>query len=263
MMRAVALLLWAPVAAFGTPQPNGLREAEQPARLSNPGAAKKVLIVTGLDYPGHLWKETCPVLAAALAQDKRMDVSVTEDARRLASPELADYDVIVLHYQNHQIPAPPGALENLKRVVEGGKGLVLVHFACGAFIDWPTKKVPADFCAIAGRVWNPGFRGHDARGPFTVKIADRTHPIMQGLDDFETDDELYTCLDGQVPIHVLATATSKVDKKDYPMAFVLNPGQGRAFHCVLGHDKKALELPAVGRLFRRGTAWAAGLNPVD
>ncbi|MDT8303724.1 MAG: hypothetical protein RQ760_19740, partial [Sedimentisphaerales bacterium] len=28
---------------------------------------KKVLIVTGIDYPGHKWKETSPVLAKAIA----------------------------------------------------------------------------------------------------------------------------------------------------------------------------------------------------
>ena len=94
-----------------------------------------------------------------------------------------------------------------------------------------------------------------------MQFTDAQHPITKGLADFDTEDELYTCLDGDVPIHVLAKATSKVDKKDYPMAFVLTPGQGRTFHCVLGHDVKALG-PAVGQLYRRGSAWAAGLEPV-
>ena len=89
---------------------------------------------------------------------------------------------------------------------------------------------------------------------------DAEHPITRGLKAFETADELYTCLDGDTPIHVLAKATSKVDKKDYPMAFVLTYGKGRVFHCVLGHDVRALEPEAVRELFRRGTAWAAGLE---
>ena len=165
----------------------------------------------------------------------------------------------MLHYQNHNVAPPEGALANLKRVVEGGRGLVLVHFACGAFIDWPTKTVASDFGVIAGRVWNPKLRGHDPRGPFRVRISDATHPITIGLSDFDTEDELYTCLDGTAPIQVLAAATSKVDQKEYPMAFVLTPGKGRTFHCVLGHDVKALN-GAVGALYRRGTAWAAGLE---
>jgi type 1 glutamine amidotransferase len=58
---------------------------------------------------------------------------------------------------------------------------------------------------------------------------------------------------------VLAAATSKVDNRDYPMAFVLDYGKGRVFHCLLGHDVKALSEP-VCELFRRGAAWAAKLG---
>lgn len=230
-----------------------------PVVKANAGAPKKALLVTGLEYPGHPWRLTAPALAGILAQDKRLEVSLTEDPRTLAQKTLDAYDVIVLNYQNHEVLAPEGALANLKRAVEGGKGLVLFHFACGAFIDWPTKTVASDFGAIAGRVWNPKLRGHDPRGPFRVRISDQTHPITKGLADFDTEDELYTCLDGAAPVQVLATATSKVDQKEYPMAFVLTPGKGRTFHCVLGHDVKALN-EAAGALYRRGTAWAAGLE---
>jgi type 1 glutamine amidotransferase len=45
------------------------------------------------------------------------------------------------------------------------------------------------------------------------------------------------------------------------MAFVFTYGRGRVFHSVLGHDVKALENPPVAELYRRGTAWAAGLEP--
>jgi len=235
------------------------RRDYSPAVKANAGAAKKVLIVTGLEYPGHKWRETAPILAEALGADKRLEVSLVEDPQFMASPELKKYDVFLLNYQNHNVPPPEGALGNLKSVIEGGKGLVLFHFACGAFIDWTTKTVPADFLAIAGRVWNPKLRGHDPRGSFKVEITDKRHPITRGLSDFEAEDELYTCLDGDVPIHVLAKATSKVDKKDHPMAFVLTPGKGRTFHCALGHDVKALN-PTTLELFRRGTAWAAGLQ---
>jgi type 1 glutamine amidotransferase/HEAT repeat protein len=231
---------------------------QKPVVKANAGAPKKVLIVTGMEM--HNWRETTPLLTEAIAEDKRLEVSVSEDPRTLASPELGKYDVIVLHYQNNKVEVPEGALANLKRAVEGGKGLVLVHFASGAFIDWPTMTVAADFGVIAGRVWNPKLRGHDPRGPFKVLITDASHSITKGLADFDTDDELYTCLDGAAPIQVLATAASKVDQKQYPMVFVLTPGKGRTFHCALGHSAKALG-SAVGTLYRRGTAWAAGLEP--
>ena len=216
----------------------------------------QVLLVTGCDYPGHAWPLTAPVLAQGLRADPRADVRVVEDAGFLDSAALDRYQVVVLHYMNWMTPGPgEAARANLKRFVEHGGGLVMVHFACGAFLEWP------EFVNLAGRVWNPQLRAHDPLGPFKVTITQPEHPIMQGLQPFETEDELYTCLDGKVPIEVLAKATSKVDHKDYPMAFVLNVGKGRVFHSPLGHDVKAFN-PAVLELFRRGTAWAAGMPPM-
>jgi type 1 glutamine amidotransferase len=234
-----------------------------PARVVSAGDAneaqsKKVLIVTGIDYPGHKWKLTAPVLAKAIAADERLNVTITEEPNDLAKDTLGDYDVIVLHFMNWETPDPGRkARANLQRVVRSGKGLVLVHFACGAFQEWP------EFVELAGRVWDPKLRGHDPHGKFTVKITDSRHPAMKGMKNFETTDELYTCLTGKPPIKVLATARSKVDSKDYPMAFVLNYGKGRVFHSVLGHDVQALANPDVGRLFRNACAWCAGLEPSD
>jgi type 1 glutamine amidotransferase len=135
-----------------------------------------------------------------------------------------------------------------------------VHFACGAWHDeWP------EFQNILGRVWHgtgPGKPQHDPRGPFTVRVLDKTHPITRGLNDFETEDELYTCLTGDAPIHLLAEATSKVDKKDHPMALVREYGKGRVFLTTLGHDVKAFTNSCVPQLMRQGCAWTAGLAPV-
>lgn len=215
----------------------------------------RVLIVTGQDHPGHKWRQTAPVLAELLQQDSRMQVRVVEDPHFLDSSALHRYNVVVLHFMNWETPAPePAARENLRRFVNDGGGLFLVHFACGAFQDWP------EFRNLAGRVWNPELRGHDPRGSFRVDIVDNKHSITQGLQSFETDDELYTCLAGDRPIKVLATAKSKVDGKDYPMAFVFDYGKGRVFHSLLGHDVKAISNPDVSELFRRGCAWAAKLD---
>lgn len=213
----------------------------------------RVLMVTGQEYPGHPWKQTAPVLAEQLQKDSRLQVRTVEDPHCLDSEAILRYDVILLHFMNWEQPAPgEKARENLRRAIENGKGLGLVHFACGAWQDWP------EFRNLAGRAWDPKLRGHDPRGPFRVEICNPSHPIGQGLKDFEVDDELYTCLAGDRPIEIVAKARSKVDGKDYPMAFVLNYGKGRVFHCVLGHDAKALQPEGVGELYRRGCRWAAG-----
>ena len=222
----------------------------------NPPPSKSaILLITGIDYPGHVWRQTAPALRAQLEQDPRLTVTVVEDPRFLDSPSLTNYAAVVLHFQNWETPGPGAtARENLRRHVANGGGLVSVHFACGAWYgEWP------EFQNIVGRVWHgPNGPQHDPRGPFMVRIVDKDHPVTRGLTDFETDDELYTCLTGDAPIHVLADANSKVDKKDHPMAFVREHGKGRVFLTTLGHDVKAFSNSSVPQLIRQGCAWAAG-----
>ncbi len=251
-MSATAFAMVACALAGASGAPSTQPAAVSPAK----DAAKRVLLITGVDYPGHKWRKTAPVLARGLDKDARLAVEVVETPAFLARGNLDDYDALIFHWMNWKRPDPgPKARERLRRYVRGGGGLVLVHFACGAFQGWD------EFARIAGRAWNPKLRAHDPRGPFRVRITDPNHPIARGLDAFTTRDELYTCLDGNTPIHVIAAARSKVDKKDYPMAFVLTHGKGRVFHSPLGHDVRAFSKPVLA-LFRRGTAWVCGLPPV-
>ena len=216
-------------------------------------APVRVLIVTGVDYAGHHWKETAPAMRAVLEVDKQLEARIVDDHEFLASDVIFDYDVILLHLKNYDPTRRAEQVrQNLKRFVSEGGGLVLYHFACGAFEPWP------EFEQLAGRIWDQKKRGHDPRGAFTVEIVDHEHPITRGMKNFDTDDELYTCLGGKTPIHVLATSRSKVDDKDYPMAFVLSYGKGRVFHTVLGHDVKAVTAKGPAELLRRACLWAAG-----
>lgn len=217
---------------------------------------RRVLIVTGDDYAGHDWRATAPALAEILREEKQLEVSITESPAIFASPLMIHYDAAVLHFKNYadRLPLGPAIQEGLKRYVESGRGLLLTHFACGAFEEWD------GFVDIAGRIWNPALPAHDPHGRFTVRVTDETHPITEGMRDFETIDELYTCLDGDAPITVLCDAVSVVDGRKYPMAFIVENTGGRVFHCVLGHDVVAYQEEGVRYLFQRAIAWALGMD---
>jgi len=229
------------------------------SRAAGPGGGgerKKVVIVTGIDHPAHNWRQTAPALAEVLGGDVRLSVDVVREPEFLASGSLFDYDVVVVHFMEWERPScGPAARRNLQRFVADGGGLFVLHFGCGAFRDWP------EYRQLAGRVWDPNLRPHDPRGPFRVDIVNTSHPVTCGLRSFETDDELYTCLAGDRPVEILATARSKVDKKVYPIAFVHKYGRGRVFHCSLGHDVRAITHRPVAELLRRGCAWVARLEP--
>ncbi len=232
------------------------------ARSDEPAAAKRILLITGEDYPGHKWRETAPVVLGILSADTRTTVDVLSDLKSLGAQDLTPYAAVVLHFKNYD-PAVPGraGLENLKHFVAGGGGVTLLHFACGAFEEFKDEFQP-----LAGRVWfgqtpPAGRHQHDPRGTFTLHIAATSHPITTGLSDFDTVDELYTCLEGDTAITPLVTAVSKVDQQTYPIAFVVTHGKGRVFHCVLGHDCEAFASPSVRTLVRRGCLWTANLPP--
>jgi type 1 glutamine amidotransferase len=129
-----------------------------------------------------------------------------------------------------------------------------VHFASGAFPDWP------GYGALAGMVWDK-VNTHDPRGPFEVRLTPVDHPVTRGMSGFGTDDELYIGLADRRPVAVLAVARSTVTGRDHPMAFAFENGAGRVFHTTLGHDARALEPPTVQSLIERGAQWCAGRVP--
>jgi len=217
------------------------------------GDPVRVLLVTGVDYQGHKWQQTAPALAAALNKDPLLSVKVVETPDALAGEDIFDYDVIFIHFKNYDPPKDYEKVQaNLTKFVGDGGGLVLFHFACGAFEDWP------EFVKLAGRVWDKTKRGHDPHGSFTVNIDNTDHPITRPIKDFTITDELYTCLGGETSIDVIASAVSKVDGKKYPMGFVLTYGKGRVFHSPLGHDTTAVASPELQTMFRRACLWTAG-----
>jgi type 1 glutamine amidotransferase len=152
------------------------------------------------------------------------------------------------------------AEENFLNYLKKGGGLAFIHFANGAFHSSlpgtkPTEAWP-EYARICRRVWDHnGGSGHDSFGPFRVEIAAVKHPITSGLMPFDTVDELYFTQAGDQPIEPLATALSKVTKKNEPMAWAYEYEKARVFQTVLGHADASVR--QAGALIRRGCVWAA------
>jgi uncharacterized protein len=214
----------------------------------------KVLLITGDDVaPAHNWQETSSATRDLLHASGRFDVKVCEDPGILeANSSLERYDLIYLALYNAKTPTlTDAAKENLVNFVKNGKAFAVAHLASASFREWD------EFKKLCGRYWVMGKSGHGPRSVFKSEIANRQHPITQGLQNFETDDELYAKLQGDTPINVLVTAYSDWSKATEPLAFTLEYGKGRVFHHAFGHDGKALATPEVTKLIQRGCEWAA------
>jgi type 1 glutamine amidotransferase len=214
----------------------------------------RVLLVTGDDVmPAHNWPEVSQAIRETLLAAGKFEVRICEDAGVLdAATSLERYDLIFLHLYNAKTPTlSPAAKENLLNFVKGGKGLALSHLSSASFKEWE------EFRKMCGRYWVMKQSGHSPRSVFKVRVANKTHPITQGVTDFEADDELYSKMQGDAPINVLVEADSDFSKKTEPLAFTLEYGQGRVFHELFGHDGKAVRNPSVQKLIQRGCEWAA------
>jgi len=215
----------------------------------------RILIVTGDDVsPAHDWLSCANATREVLRASARFDVDVVGNAEALANPaNLKDVDAIYLMLYNARTPTlSDQGKENLVNFVKGGKGLVVTHLSSASFKEWP------EFKALCGRVWVMGTSGHGPRSVFRAKVVDKSSPITKGVADFDQDDELYSKLQGDAPIHVLVQADSDWSKKTEPLAFTLDYGKGRVFHHTFGHDAKAINTAEVKSLIVQGTAWAAG-----
>lgn len=252
--RALILILLMAGRIFAEPS-----SGEPPVVPVRAPADLRVLILTGVEHPAHDWQAKSAALKEILEHDSRIRVSIAEDPEYLADDGIFTHDVILLNFYSPKRNYPGAkSRANLRRFVhDEGKGLFVLHFACGAFPDWD------EYVKMIGRVWDQK-NGHDKRGPFEVKVTDARHPITQGLEkSLQADDELYTCLMGDTPVHQLAEARSKMTKTDHPMAFTLNYGKGRVFHTPLGHDVRSIKMPDVTTLIRRGCLWVGGKDPAE
>jgi type 1 glutamine amidotransferase/cytochrome c2 len=227
----------------------------------------------------HNWEKTAPALQALLERDPRIKVDITFDIEDLAVRNLNDYQLIVQNYCNwhDKRPLSEASRTAFSRYLREGGGLILIHFANGAFhpslpeageSDWP------EYRKIVRRVWNHHGKGekqsgHDAFGEFTVRVEPRPHPVTEGLSDFQVTDELYFRQDGDEPIEPLITAQSKVTMRDEPLAWTYSYGEGRVFQTVLGHSEKTYESFEACEMIRRAAAWVArrpivaGSKPAD
>ncbi|MCX5661757.1 MAG: ThuA domain-containing protein [Planctomycetota bacterium] len=226
----------------------------------------KTLLLTGKN--NHDWRRSAPFCKDLLEKSGRFDVTLTEDpSAALVDP--AALDGLQLIFTDYNGPIwSDAAKANFESAIKSGTGLVVLHAADNAFVDW------YEYEKMVGLLWRAG-TSHGDYHEFDVAIQDKTHPITRGMADYKQWDELYHKLVHMhsVPFRVLATAYSSPESRGTgnhePVMVTTQYGKGRVYHHVLGHvwpgdaDKhptnsmRAFENPSFQRALLRGCEWAA------
>lgn len=223
------------------------------ASVQGADAKIKTLIVTGFDVGSHEWEASTRMVRAILVDSGRFDVTISTDKEVFQSPDLKEYQAIILNFGFWDEADPSeGAKAGLLDYVKNGGSVVALHFASSAFQDWK------EYGDLLGRYWKKGVGGHGPYGSFEVRIDDdEKHPITRGMKSFTIEDELYAKLSGEEDIEILASADSDWSGKVEPIVFVKQYGEGRIVHNVLGHSLDSKQNPSYQRLLLNGVEWAA------
>lgn len=186
------------------------------------------------------------MLERVLEDTGRFAITISQDRDLFKRESISKFDVVMLY--TTRVELNPEQEKGLIEFVDGGGGLVSIHSSTSM-----DMKSDAFWKLLGGR-----FLKHGA-GRFKVKITGKSHPIVQGMTDFEVTDETYrhTFCPGSKLITLM-----RRESDSEPVTWVQYYGKGRVFDTALGHDNRTWSNPNFQQLITRALDWAAGkLNP--
>ena len=218
----------------------------------------RVLLVTGGPY--HPFDTTAPTLASLL-RDEGIEPVVSGDVDG-ALRSLAEFDLLALYLLRWRMRGAmfdadrdrwAGSLsdEGREAILDHlgrGRGVLAMHTAAVCFDDWP------EWADILGAVWDWERSSHPPPRPSPIHVVG-PHPIVDGLDDFEVVDEIYSFLDDRGVTPLLTSPRRGVEQ---PVLWAHSAGGGRVVYDALGHDDRSLAHPIHATVIRRAARWALG-----
>ena len=217
-------------------------------------------------------------LLKLLAEDQRVKVRVFEDYENIAALTAADF---IVSYTCDVMPSLP-AQEALRDWVKRGGRWYALH-GTNSILRW-TEDGRVDsprWAPLHMQTLGSQFISHPPIAPYTVTVANAKHPLVAGVEPFQTTDEIYLMelhADLDVLLHTRYGGHTPefVDahwvEADHPVFYIRRLGAGQILYLTLGHcrghydlqplmdwwptvDRCAWDLPVFYTLLRRGIDW--------
>lgn len=160
-----------------------------------------------------------------------------------------DYDVLLfynMHMTVQQSPYPERVYDAISNLGQCGKGLIFLHHALAAY---PENDTWSKATGLARRDLD-----YFADQRLRVEIADGSHPITEGLEPFEIEDETYKMPEPDESSHILLTASHPKSMRALGWTRSLNDSRVFCFQC--GHDRRAYENAGFVTVLTRAIRWA-------
>jgi len=188
---------------------------------------------------------------------KTYDIYIQHMEDFASSPKEArqGYDVALFYIMMMDGPTDEGLpwyagkpLTALSELGETGQGIFVLHHATLAYPQWGVWN---DIVGIGDRTF-----GYHIGERLRVEVTDPTHPITQGLQDWEMTDETYTMPDAGEDSEILLSVNHPRSMKH--IAWTRRHRQSRALNVQSGHDNATWVDPHFRTVLERGIAWCAG-----
>jgi hypothetical protein len=183
-----------------------------------------------------------------------VQITTTENIEDLKIENLKNYNVLLLVQMKVENGTPPDYVQQgIVDFLKGGGGLVVVHFAVANVQEW------RDSIDILGAMWVSGKSTHGPYHQFRVDMADETHPIVEGVRPFITNDELYFNLLMRPDMNVIMTANEERAGHTVaePMLTTHYCYNARCVYFALGHDIPSTQPPEYRKIIAQSIEWAA------
>ncbi|GAA2057751.1 ThuA domain-containing protein [Leifsonia soli] len=228
--------------------------------------SKQALIVRG-GWDGHMPVETTELFLPFL-RENGFDTRVEEGTAVYADDAVMDTVDLVVQV-NTMNTIEDAEFRGLQRAILNGTGMAGWH---GGIAD--SYRNNADYLHMIGGQFahhagkDPAERTGEQSDnyiPYRVHITEygRTHPITQGIEDFDLVTEQYWVLSDEYN-DVLATTTQSVRPWDAwnrpvtaPAIWTRQWGAGRIFVSAPGHRLEIVESQPVRTIIERGMLWAS------
>jgi type 1 glutamine amidotransferase len=178
--------------------------------------------------------------------------------------------------------------EALRAYIEGGGRWYALHGTNSILriigdLAGPGVRVDApDWAPHFMETLGSRFLAHPPIASYRVNVSAPEHPLVKGIEPFETDDELYlgqyygkleVFLDVEYGGEIKDFMVSDWPRDHYPVYYLKRAGAGAVLYLTLGHcrghydmqpaiaywpsvDRGSWALPQFHELLRRGVAWA-------
>ncbi|MEO1289920.1 MAG: ThuA domain-containing protein [Chloroflexota bacterium] len=212
---------------------------------------KKALFIAG-GWDGHEPFATAK-LFAQLLQSEGYETKIADNLDCLLDNNtLQNMSLIVPVYTMSSITDVQ--VQGLMNAIHSGVGLAGWH---GGMAD--AFRNSTDYQFMVGSQWvaHPG-----NIIDYTVNISDDTHPITEGMTDFQMHSEQYY-MHVDPSNEVLATTTFDDSYHDWiadvvmPVTYTRRWGQGRVAYCSLGHVLADFDVLQAREMVRRCLIWAS------